>query len=108
MASASSRPPSSPAATLIDPSTKDRFWLVVEDCLIQFHQVDVLGAIQRARSARQTAESTPADIVGDLIYHAEPFYIACDIAGIDDIPEQERLLVKYQSPYESILKKHGW
>ncbi len=108
MASASSLPHGQSTVRLIDPSSKDAFWLVVEDCLIRFHRFDPLGAIQRARSARLASESAPVGIAGDVIYHAEPFYVACDIAGIEDVPEQERLLVQHRASYDPILKTHGW
>jgi hypothetical protein len=108
MSSLPSPPPGPSSARLIDPAAKDAFWLAVEDCLIRFHQIDTLGAIHRARSARQAAESTPAGIDGDILYHAEPFYVACDIAGMDDIQEQERLLAQRRRPYDLILEQRGW
>ena len=100
--------PSSPVTGLINPAVKDAFWLVVEDCLIRCHRFDTLGAIQLARSARWAAETTPPGISGDVIYHSEPFYVACDIAGLEDIREQERLLGQHRSDYTAILKTHGW
>jgi hypothetical protein len=53
-------------------------------------------------------ENPPPDIDGDLIYHSEPFYVACDIAGLHDPREQGTLLNSNRPKYDSILQIHGW
>jgi hypothetical protein len=108
MASAASRPPTSTAARLIDPAAKDAFWMVVEDCLVRLHRIDTLGAIHKARVYRRAAEANPHGALGDVVYHAEPFFVACEIAGMDDLHEQEAFLTKHRSAYESFLKIQCW
>lgn len=59
----------------------EAYWRVVEDCLVEFHRYPVRAAVQAAGALRARMEAAPAGLRGDLVYHAEPFDIACDIAG---------------------------
>jgi len=43
-----------------------------------------------------------------MIYHSEPFFVACDLAGVHDISEQKRLYESNATVYETILDKHHW
>ena len=79
----------------------EEFWLVVEDCLVTFHR--------RARArAKEAVSGFRGSICGrlkkdefDLIYHVEPFSVACEIAAAElDISER-------RSQYEEILQKRG-
>jgi hypothetical protein len=66
---------------------KDAFWEVVVDCLTRFHGFAAPLAHEAVLGLRNRVESPvlgdlPASSYdGELIYHAEPFYVACDIAG---------------------------
>jgi hypothetical protein len=78
------------------------FWAVVQDCLVQFHGFQNDAASEnvssfRCRLPKGDGQKPSFD---DLIYHAEPFYIACDLAG-EELP-----LSQYQAAYETLLKKN--
>lgn len=92
----------------LDLAAKDAFWRVVEECLSRFHRFDALRSIQEARALRQQFEAPPLDVAGDLIYHDEPFYVACEIAGLHDPKEQDRMLNQNRATYDTILSQHGW
>jgi hypothetical protein len=65
---------------------KDAFWEVVADCLTRFHGFAAPLAREAALRLRDRVESPvgrdlpPSSYDGELIYHAEPFYVACDMA----------------------------
>jgi hypothetical protein len=44
---------------------------------------------------------------GDMIYHEEPFDLACVIAKTPE-PDVDRLFDRSFVEYEKILKKRGW
>jgi hypothetical protein len=66
---------------------KDAFWAIVADCLRHFHGMDTLAAERAAASLRTRLETPsahdepPAGYDADILYHNEPFYMACDITG---------------------------
>ena len=100
--------PAAGASLTIDPAAKDSYWRVVEECLVQFHGFDPLRAINEGRAARRRFEAAPPGVSGDLIYHTEPFYTACDLAGLADLKEQERLLANRRPDYDLILSANDW
>jgi hypothetical protein len=51
---------------------------------------------------RRRIDSPPAGMSSELIYHAEPFDVACDVA---DTPLD---LSQYRPSYDSILQRHNW
>jgi len=110
MATGSRNPITPQVATVlaIDPVAKNAFWIVVEECLVNFHQRSPLAAITEARAYRRRVENAATGVSGDLIYHVEPFYAACNIAGLVDIPEQEHLLKAHRSTYDAILAANDW
>jgi hypothetical protein len=57
------------------------FWRAVHDCLVQFHHLASAQAQRRVREFRLRLQSAPEDIDGDLIFHEEPFALACRLAG---------------------------
>jgi hypothetical protein len=80
------------------------FWTVVEECLIQFHDFERNRAAKEVAGLRHRLAQDAALDVGepsfdDLIYHAEPWYIACDLAG-DELPLDGHWLA-----YESLLRQ---
>jgi hypothetical protein len=99
-------PPANP--TSLTPVMRDAFWQAVEDCLVEFHSKSPRDATYEAAKLRRDLENSPPDIDGDIIYHSEPFYVACDIAGLHDPREQDRLLGNNRVKYDSILKIRGW
>jgi hypothetical protein len=91
---------------MIDLQARDEFWSVVEECLQQFHHVSAADAVQKTRELRWKLKSPPpglpTGLASDLIYHDEPFDVACDLAG------QQLDLDQYRSQYDTILSRHNW
>ena len=87
---------------MIDTKAKETFWKVVEECLIAFHSLAKSEAHRRTLNLRTRIESAPAGMLSDIFYHAEPFDVACDIAGMPLDPAQ------YRQQYEPILHRHHW
>lgn len=81
---------------------KDEFWSVVEECLVKFHNQEKKAAHLASQLLREKIESPPVGISGDIFYHAEPFNVACDIAG------KELPLNRFRKQYEQILSQHRW
>ena len=96
---------------MISPTLETEFWAAVEDCLVRFHQFSEAEAKQKVRDLwrrlAQLQPSVPENVsrqetqrFDDMIYHAEPWYIACNLAGADIPLEPNR------TAYEQILKDH--
>jgi hypothetical protein len=80
-----------------------QFWTAVDECLVQFHGLERNQAAKKvARLRSQLAQDAALDVgepsFDDLIYHAEPWYIACDLAGAE-LPLDGHWLA-----YESLLR----
>lgn len=86
----------------LDPRAKDSFWQVVSDCLRDFHSFDAAKAQSECNDLRRRVEQSPIGIGGEVIYHDEPFDVACDIAG------SKLDLAKHRKPYDLILQRHNW
>jgi hypothetical protein len=86
----------------LPPRSKDDFWDVVEDCLRGFHNLPSPRAKQLTNGLRGTIENPPPDISSDIFYHAEPFDVACDLAG------QPLDLEPHRQEYDLILERHKW
>jgi len=84
------------------------FWATVEDCLVEFHKFSTERSAEEVkdlwRRLRKVAPATPGEesvpAFDDIIYHAEPWYIACNLAGQDLPLEPNRI------SYQSILEKN--
>jgi hypothetical protein len=87
---------------VIDTKAKDTFWEVVEECLITIHGLAKLEAHRRSLDLRIRIEGTPSGMSSDVFYHAEPFDVACDIAG------KQLNLSQYRRQYDSILQQYNW
>ena len=96
------------STSALDPGARNAYWEVVEDCLVEFHKRPRAKAVAETQDLRRQLEPPPKGIDGDVIYHDEPFYVACDIAGLHDTKEQDRLLQSYSQKYESIKAIHHW
>lgn len=81
---------------------RDSFWEVVEDCLVEIHQLPRVDAHARRNTLRTRLEQPPPGISSEIVYHAEPFDVACNIAG------KQLDLSQYWSQYEPILNRHNW
>jgi hypothetical protein len=71
------------------PNEVTPFWAIVEDCLVAFHGMSKGTAHGKTNAFRKKVRNPPEGISGDIIYHEEPFYVACDIAQMVDTDEQE-------------------
>jgi hypothetical protein len=82
-----------------------RFWKTVEDCLIGIHEMDKHEARRRVGEFRKGLPiSVHPDRQGEvnlMIYHEEPYYIACDIAQAD-VPLEE-----HKKEYDDIRRRHA-
>lgn len=89
-------------------AARNAFWEVVEKCLVKFHNLTPQVATTKALEFRRELESPPAGIDGDIVYHEEPFYVACRLAGQFDTRATDCLLKSNSKKYKSLLAKHGW
>ena len=87
---------------MIDSKTKDVFWEIINECLVEIHGLSQREAHKRSLDLRTRIESSQAGISSDIFYHAEPFDVACDIAG------KQLDLSQYRPQYEPILNRHNW
>jgi len=87
---------------MIDTKAKETFWEIVAECLIAIHGLAKPEAHRRSLDLRTRIESAPAGMSSDIFYHAEPFDVACDIAG------RPLNAAQYRQQYEPILHRHNW
>jgi hypothetical protein len=79
---------------------KDAYWEVVIDSLVAFHGYSLMTARTRAAGLRdRICEDASGAAEPDIIYHAEPFHVASDLAGA-------RLsLADHRQEYSQILEQ---
>lgn len=65
---------------VIPPDEVAGFWLVVRDCLIRFHGISADEAERGIAELREKLADSKVPGAVEMIYHDEPFYVACDIA----------------------------
>ncbi len=86
--------------SIITEPLRNAFWAAVADCLAEFHGRKLSEAKLAVFELRARAENPPDGLDSDLVYHAEPFDVACDLAG-------DRLDVAGRSAkYGEILERH--
>ncbi len=85
-----------------DPHTRNEFWEVIRECLIELHGLPQFEALQRSHDLRQQIEAPPPGLNSDFFYHNEPFQVACDMVG------HQLDQAHYRPQYETILQRHGW
>jgi hypothetical protein len=81
-----------------------RFWAAVEDCLVTFHHLKRCEAAEKVTSLWRrlpTALDDSSPAFADMIYHAEPWRIACNLAD-HDLP-----IAEYQPAYQALLIRNG-
>lgn len=59
---------------------KLKYWAIVDKCLDAFHDMDSDARLVMEQKLKRIAEESEG---GDILYHAEPFEMACKIAGRD-------------------------
>ena len=91
--------------------TKDAFWNVVADLLIDLFRIAGPVARQLTLDRRADVDLAPAHLRSDVFYHREPFDVASNLAvtfagprgpltpTLDDPPSR--------LAYEQILHRHG-
>ena len=84
----------------MNPNLRDAFWRVVRECLTRFHHLTEVDARDRVSLFRQHLDDAPADVPTDMVYHAEPFDVACNLAG----NELDR--IAFAKEYEELLDRH--
>jgi hypothetical protein len=91
---------------MIDLQAQDEFWSVVEECLEEFHCLSPVDAVLKSRELRRRLKAPPpglpADLAREILYHDEPFDVACDLAG------RPLDLGQYRARYDAILSRHNW
>ncbi|HEX8670966.1 MAG TPA: hypothetical protein VF710_03720 [Longimicrobium sp.] len=75
----------------------DAFWLATIDCLVRYHGLTHEEARSGVATFRHRIAQSPLPNPDEMVYHDEPFNVACDIAGSEldrfaIIDEYERLL----------------
>lgn len=60
---------------------KEAFWRTVEECLVEFHHLPRAEAFRQVQELRVRLERPPLGLSGDVVYHDEPFDVACRLAG---------------------------
>lgn len=68
------------SSQLIRTDAEDQFWSVVRRCIREFHAKRSASALGKATRLRKKVEQLPVD-ERDLFCHAEPFDVACRLAG---------------------------
>ena len=85
-------------------SVAPHFWTAVEDCLVTFHHLQRCTAAEKVTSLWRklpTSLDGSGTRFSDMIYHAEPWQIACNLAG-NDLP-----IAAYQEAYQALLARNG-
>ena len=88
---------------MVQAALASSFWTAVEDCLVSFHHFERDVAAEKVTGLRLKLPKGPTTeceelSLEDMIYHSEPWYIACNLA------QEELSLTQHQEAYESILK----
>ena len=90
---------------MVDSRLAGSFWASVKDCLVTFHHIDTGTAADKVTSfwmslSKATLSPGEPDFA-DIVYHSEPWYIACNLAQ-SDLP-----LAGHWTAYQEILSKNG-
>jgi hypothetical protein len=90
---------------MVDSRLAASFWSAVKDCLVTFHRFSPGEAAEKVSQFWLSLSSAPppARETGfeDMVYHSEPWYIACNLAE-SDLP-----LVPNLHAYREILSRNG-
>lgn len=68
------------SSAVIPKDEQDRFWSVVRQCIRRFHARCSSTTLPKVTRLRQKVNSMPIEQM-ELFYHAEPFDVACNLAG---------------------------
>lgn len=87
---------------MINTAAKNSFWEVVKQCLMRFHGFPEHKAEKKMMELRERLEKPPVGMSSEMVYHSEPYYVACNIA------QKERDISEDREVYEQILNKYNW
>jgi hypothetical protein len=81
------------------------FWDAVRACLVKFHHLSQIEADRKvdelwARLARLESGKAEMPREDDLIYHEQPWYIACNLVNCD------KPLAPHRTAYKQILEQN--
>lgn len=83
-----------------------QFWDVVVECLVEFHKLGRDDAYQATIDLRKRLRESdrPEDGVypSEIVYHEEPFHLACDLMA------NKLNVEEHWQTYKVILGRHGW
>ena len=90
---------------MVEARAASAFWAAVEDCLVGFHGMQRETAAEMVTSfwrrlPQGPVENSNGSSFADMIYHSEPWYIACNLA------DRELPLRAHQAGYNEILKQN--
>lgn len=90
---------------------RKRFWERVRACLIRFHDRSPAEAKELVSAYTKKFPLKSKDPEVELVYHYEPFRIACDITGkrlrVSDFSKRYQELLQETSPISKTLKVRG-
>ncbi len=86
---------------MLTEKSKQAFWRAIRDCLVEFHGLPAAKADERV-SAIEKDYVRRGKHPTDIVYHEEPFTLACELVGnpLDYFAVKER--------YEKVLCHSGW
>jgi hypothetical protein len=76
------------------------FWELVTDCLVTFHGIErteAEGTVRTFIGELVSLNGLPDD---DIVYHNEPFNLACDLAR-NDVAVDDDVLARYRALQDS-------
>jgi hypothetical protein len=85
---------------LIPRDEAEAFWTVTTDCLIEFHGLSRVDAEHGVKALRASLADVRVAGAEEMIYHDEPFHVACDIAGRD----LDRFAPEIATEYQRMLE----
>jgi hypothetical protein len=68
------------SSKVIPKDEQDHFWSVVRECIRRFHARCASSTLAAATRLRKKTNAMPVEQM-ELFYHAEPFDVACNLAG---------------------------
>ncbi|MFL5340516.1 MAG: hypothetical protein ACJ8F7_10230 [Gemmataceae bacterium] len=68
------------SSQIIPKDEQNHFWNVVRQCIRSFHARCASTTLPKAGRLRKKVDGMPPEQM-EMFYHAEPFDVACDLAG---------------------------
>jgi hypothetical protein len=68
------------SSRVVPGDTQEHFWSVVRCCVREFHPEHSSSVLSKVSRLRKKIEQLPSEEM-ELFFHAEPFDVACRLAG---------------------------